>query len=325
MQNSQNPADDISAKLELLKQKFDSDGQSINTHLDGLFHSKYVNYWEYVHLDTLLTLQTPRTDFPDELIFITYHQITELYFKLILHEMMQLREKANIDGDYFYKKIFRINWFLGQLIESFDIIAVGMDQEQFVKFRAALSPASGFQSVQYRMIEIAATDFVNLVDKDVRDNYTDYTTIEEMFEDIYWKKGAIDTSTGKKSLTLRQFEEKYSRRLLRLANDNKARNLYAIYKRLPLEALNDSKIILAMKRFDTFVNINWPLAHYKYAVRYLHKPNEELPSTGGTNWQKYLPPRFQKRIFFPSLYSVQEIADWGKTWVETEVLQKLTK
>jgi tryptophan 2,3-dioxygenase len=325
MQNSQNPADEISAKIELLKQKFENEGQSINTHLDGMFHSKFVSYWEYVHLDTLLTLQTPRTDFPDELIFITYHQITELYFKLILHEMMQLREKENIDGEYFYKKIFRINWFLGQLIESFDIIAVGMDQEQFVKFRAALTPASGFQSVQYRMIEIAATDFINLVDKDVREHYTDYTTIEEMFEDIYWKKGAIENSTGKKSLTLRQFEEKYSRRLLRLANENKAKNLYAIYKRLPLEALNDPKIIMAMKRFDTFVNINWPLAHYKYAVRYLHKPNENVSSTGGTNWQKYLPPRFQKRIFFPSLYSNQETEDWGKAWVETEVLQKMTK
>jgi len=322
MQNSQNPSDEISAKLDLLKQKFESDGQSINTHLDGLFHSKYIDYWEYIHLDTLLTLQTPRTAFPDELIFITYHQITELYFKLILHELMQLREKENIDGEYFYKKIFRINWFLGQLIESFDIIAVGMDQDQFVKFRAALTPASGFQSVQYRMIEIAATDFINLVDKEVRDHYDDYTTIEEMFEDIYWKKGAIDTATGKKSLTLRQFEGKYSRRLLRLANENKTKNLYAIYKRLPLEALNDPKIILAMKRFDTYVNINWPLAHYKYAVRYLHKPNEDHSSTGGTNWQKYLPPRFQKRIFFPSLYSTQETDDWGKSWVETEVLQK---
>lgn len=325
MQNPTNSADNLSANLDLLKQKFDSDDQSINTHLEGLYHSKYVSYWEYVHLDTLLTLQTPKTDFPDELIFITYHQITELYFKLILHEMMQLRNKENIDGEYFHKKIFRINWFLGQLIESFDIIAVGMDQEQFVKFRAALSPASGFQSVQYRMIEIAATDFINLVDKDVRDNYTDYTTIEEMFEDIYWKKGAIETATGKKSLTLRQFEERYSRRLLRLANENKAKNLYAIYKRLPLESLNDPKMIMAMKRFDTYVNINWPLAHYKYAVRYLHKPNEEVSSTGGTNWQKYLPPRFQKRIFFPSLYSDEEIADWGKSWVETEVLQKQAK
>ncbi len=322
MQNSQNPEEELSAKLELLKKKFESDGQSINTHMDGLYHSRYINYWEYVHLDTLLTLQTPKTDFPDELIFITYHQITELYFKLILHEMMQLREKENLEGEFFHKKIFRINWFLGQLVESFDIIAVGMEQEQFVKFRAALTPASGFQSVQYRMIEIAATDFINLVDKDVRDNYTDYTTIEEMFEDIYWKKGAMDTTTGKKSLTLRQFEEKYSRRLLRLANENKNKNLYALYKRLPLEAQNDPKIILEMKRFDTSVNINWPLAHYKYAVRYLHKSFEDQASTGGTNWRKYLPPRFQKRIFYPSLYDHQEMEDWGKNWVETEVLQK---
>ena len=73
-----------SSVARLLKEKFDNDGQTINTHLDGLYHSKYVNYWEYVHLDTLLTLQTPKTDFPDELVFITYHQITELYFKLIL-------------------------------------------------------------------------------------------------------------------------------------------------------------------------------------------------------------------------------------------------
>jgi tryptophan 2,3-dioxygenase len=325
MQNAQNPEEEILVKLDLLKQKFDQDDQSISTHLDGLFHSRYVSYWDYVRLDTLLTLQTPRTDFPDELIFITYHQITELYFKLILHEMMQLREKEQIDGDYFYKKLFRMNWFLSQQIESFDIIAVGMEQEQFLKFRAAITPASGFQSVQYRMIEIASTDFINLVDKNTRDNYSDYTTIEEMFEDIYWKRGAVESETGKKSLTLRQFEEKYSRRLLRLANENKTKNLYAIFKRLPLDAQNDPKIVAAMKRFDTNININWSLAHYKYAVRYLHKPNEEVSSTGGTNWQKYLPPRFQKRIFFPSLYTQQEMNDWGKSWVETEVFQKNKK
>jgi tryptophan 2,3-dioxygenase len=319
--HSEHPQEDIHAKIEALKNRYENDGQSFSTHLDGAFHSKYINYWEYIHLDTLLTLQTPKTDFPDELIFITYHQITELYFKLILHEMGQLREREKVSGDLFYNKLYRMNWFLGRLIESFDIIAVGMDQNQFIKFRAALTPASGFQSVQYRMIEIASTDFINLVDKDCRSKYTDYTTVEEMFEDIYWKKGAIDVTTGQKSLTLRQFEEKYSRRLLRIANENKIKNLYAIYKRLPFEAQNDEKIIMAMKRYDTYVNINWPLAHYKYAVRYLLKDNDSVDSTGGTNWQKYLPPRFQKRIFFPSLYSDREIEDWGKTWVETEVLQ----
>ncbi|MCS6823854.1 MAG: tryptophan 2,3-dioxygenase family protein [Cytophagaceae bacterium] len=317
----QSPQEDLQAKIESLRKRYEEDGQSFATHLEGALHSRYINYWDYIHLDTLLTLQTPKTDFPDELIFITYHQITELYFKLILHEMGQLREANEVTGDFFYEKLYRMNWFLGRLIESFDIIAVGMDQNQFIKFRAALTPASGFQSVQYRLIEIASTDFINLVDKDCRNKYSDYATIEEMFEDIYWKKGAIDVATGKKSLTLRQFEEKYSRRLLRMANENKIKNLYAIYKRLPFEVQNDEKIILAMKRFDTYININWPLAHYKYAVRYLIKESNTVESTGGTNWQKYLPPRFQKRIFFPSLYSEQEINDWGKTWVETEVLQ----
>jgi tryptophan 2,3-dioxygenase len=54
-------------------------------------------------------------------------------------------------------------------------------------------------------------------------------------------------------------------------------------------------------------------------VRYLQKNPEDIAATGGTNWQKYLPPRFQKRIFYPELWSVQEQAEWGKGWVEKEV------
>ena len=75
------------------------------------------------------------------------------------------------------------------------------------------------------------------------------------------------------------------------------------------------------KRFDSFMNINWPLAHYKYAVKYLHKPNEEVDSTGGTNWQKYLPPRFQKTVFFPFLWSDEEVENWGKTAVQKAMVQ----
>jgi tryptophan 2,3-dioxygenase len=71
-----------------------------------------------------------------------------------------------------------------------------------------------------------------------------------------------------------------------------------------------------MKQNDVNVNINWPLAHYKSAVRYLNKDSADIAATGGTNWQKYLPPRFQKRIFYPELWSDQEIDEWGKAWVE---------
>ena len=64
------------------------------------------------------------------------------------------------------------------------------------------------------------------------------------------------------------------------------------------------------------VNVNWPLVHYKSAARYLGNDNSDVPATGGTNWQKYLPPRFQKRIFYPELWSKQETEEWGKAWVE---------
>ena len=67
------------------------------------------------------------------------------------------------------------------------------------------------------------------------------------------------------------------------------------------------------------VNVNWPLVHYKSAVRYLQAKEGDVPATGGTNWQKYLPPRFQKRIFYPELWSNEEMENWGKSWVENEV------
>lgn len=309
--------------LELLSEKFQADGQDLAVHLEGLLHSSYLKYWDYIHLDTLLSLQKPKTDHPDELIFITYHQITELYFKMVLHELAQLKEKENIQEEYFTRRVNRVNWYFEQLIESFDIISVGLDQDQFLKFRSALHPASGFQSVQYRMVEIASTDFINLVGKDSRDDFKeDYATIEEMFEEIYWRKGAIDSGTGKKTLTLRLFEEKYSATLIKMGYDYKSKNLWAAFKKLPFEAQKNELLLSAMKKFDTLVNINWPLAHYKYAVRYLHKAPEDVEATGGTNWRKYLPPRFQKRIFFPDLYTADEIENWGKSWVESEVLSK---
>jgi tryptophan 2,3-dioxygenase len=75
-----------------------------------------------------------------------------------------------------------------------------------------------------------------------------------------------------------------------------------------------------LKRFDVLVNINWPLAHYKSAVRYLNREPNEIKATGGTNWQKYLPPRFQKRIFYPQLWSLEETEEWGKAWVNDTLL-----
>ena len=72
---------EINKKLELLNEKYAALGQDLSSYLDGLFYAEVTTYWDYIELETLLSLQKPKTSFPDEKIFIIYHQITELYFK----------------------------------------------------------------------------------------------------------------------------------------------------------------------------------------------------------------------------------------------------
>ena len=56
--------------------------------------------------------------------------------------------------------------------------------------------------------------------------------------------------------------------------------------------------------------------HMGSAYRYLAKEKSAVDATGGTNWKAYLPPSFQQVVFFPSLYSKQELNNWGKQWVD---------
>ena len=312
-------------------------GQDMNAYLDGLLLSNYVPYWEYVHLDTLLTLQKPRTDFPDEKIFIMYHQITELYFNLCLHEFDQISRNGKIiepnghdagwneriSADYLKDRVRRINAYFEALTKSYDIMVMGMEKEQFLRFRMALLPASGFQSVQYRKIEICSTDLRNLVHVDHREAFKTHgdsdSELAEMFDQIYWKAGATEVPSGIKTLTLMQFENRYTEELLALAREYRTGNIWQKYLQLPEKDRSDEALIQGLKDLDANVNINWPLVHYKSAVRYLQLDPSDIAATGGTNWQKYLPPRFMKRIFFPALWSEEEKQDWGKAWVETNV------
>jgi tryptophan 2,3-dioxygenase len=326
----------IAEKIKLLEEKYASMGQDINSYLEGLLLSNYLTYWDYTEVETLLTLQRPRTDYPDEVIFIMYHQITELYFKLALHELEQIANNGKkispsgrdegwndaLDATFFAERVTRVNRYFEALTKSFEIMIDGMEKEQFLRYRMALLPASGFQSAQYRMIEICSADFINLVDKDVRSNYEGKkASIEEMFNHIYWNKGATELATGKKTLTLEQFEKKYAKKFIALAKEYESTNVWKKYLSLPESARKDERVINAMKLLDVNVNINWPLVHYKSAVRYLQQKEGDVPATGGTNWQKYLPPRFQKRVFYPELWSKAELEEWGKGWVDANIFR----
>lgn len=301
--------------IKKLSEKYSIMGQDMNSYLEGLLHTEYLTYWDYIHLDTLMTLQNPRTQFPDEQIFITYHQITELYFRLILLELEQISALETVSKEGILKHLKRVTAYYKNLTYSFDVMVNGMDPHQFLKFRMALLPASGFQSAQYRMIEMLCTDMELMVPEEHRKAFTGKESIAEMYPHIYWKYGNIELKSGKKTLTLTMFEDKYDKRLLELIETHKSNNLRQQFHKLSSEAQADTTLRDHLRQLDIQANVFWPLSHYKSAVRYLHKDLEDIKATGGTNWQKYLPPRFQRVIFFPELWTEQEKEEWGKGWV----------
>jgi len=298
-------------QLKKLQAKYNVMGQDLSSYLDGLLYSDYLTYWDYIHLETLLSLQTPETSFPDEKVFIMYHQITELYFRMTLLELEQISNRVNIDSTFFIARLTRIIRYFQNLVSSFDIMVEGMEKDQFLKFRMALLPASGFQSAQYRLIEIASTDMINLVSVDERVDLKGYE-LSGMLEKLYWRSGATELSSGKKTLTLQQFESKYMADFHEAGLKYKDKNLLQIYYKNFSGCDQKDEIIEKLRTYDALANIHWRFSHLKSAGHYLHKNQEDIKATGGTNWQKYLPSRLQKVMFFPELWSEQEKAEWGK-------------
>jgi tryptophan 2,3-dioxygenase len=220
---------DVLDKIELLQEKFKASGQDLSSYLEGLLYADYMTYWDYINLDILLSLQQPRTSFKDEKIFIIYHQITELYFKLIIWELEQIAEKNPIDVAFFKARMERVNMYFDQLISSFAVMWKGMEREQFLKFRMSLLPSSGFQSAQYRVIEILACDVQQLLFIDIRAKMQNELNVDILFDNLYWQHGAVELATGNKTLTLKTFEKKYGKRLKEFIANYKDSNIWRKY------------------------------------------------------------------------------------------------
>ncbi|GAL66425.1 tryptophan 2,3-dioxygenase family protein [Jejuia pallidilutea] len=293
-----------------LKAKYESIDQDLEVHLEGLLHSKPINYWDYIQTDVLLNLQKPRTDFPDEMVFIMYHQISELLFKMILTEIKQVAEN-NFCVAEFAEKIMRVSRYFDVLTSSFSIMKDGMSIEQYNQFRTALTPASGFQSAQYRMVEFASTELINLIDKRFRDKVSKDICCNNAFEQLYWQAAGKDYKTGKKTYTLSAFEERYKEEFIRFSKYYEDKNLWSKYKALPKKDRAHKPLVKAMRHYDFTVNVKWVMAHYNTANHYLNIGGKTAEATGGSEWVKYMHPKYQKRIFFPDLWTTQEIQAWG--------------
>ena len=298
--------------VERIEEKFTAIDQNYETHLEGLVWAKPITYWDYIQPDALLNLQVQRTTLPDEMVFIMYHQINELLFKMILWEAEQVTTNNNLTAPFFAEKLNRISRYFDMLSSSFSIMQEGMEVEQYLKFRNTLTPASGFQSAQYRLIEFASTDTINLIDYRFRATIDRNTPIEHAYEHLYWHAAGKDHATGKKSTLIRLFEEKYKAEFLRKMEEYNTTNLYAKFKSLPDEVKADKALIEAMRHYDYTVNVSWVMAHYNAAAKYLQPQGEVVEATGGSDWRKYMHPRYQRRIFFPDLWSAQELEDWGR-------------
>lgn len=115
-----------------------------------------MSYGDYLRLDKILTAQAPLSDAHDEMLFIVQHQASEIWMRLVIHELMSVCEHiAKDDLAPSFKMLSRVSRILDQLNSAWDVLRT-MTPSEYTTFREALGMSSGFQSFQYRAIEFLA-------------------------------------------------------------------------------------------------------------------------------------------------------------------------
>ena len=164
---------------------------------------------------------------------------------------------------------------------------------------------------QHRKIEFASTELINLIDPRFRETIDRNTPFENAFEHLYWQAAGKDYKTAKKSPLLTSFEKRYKEEFITFMKVYNSKNLWSRYKELSESDQRSKVLVKAMRHYDYTVNITWVMGHFNAAKHYILSSSGDGSATGGSNWQKYMHPKYQKRIFFPELWSAIEIETWG--------------
>jgi tryptophan 2,3-dioxygenase len=123
------------------------------THGAKLDFGTDMSYGDYLHLDVVLGAQQPRSGAHDEMLFIVQHQVSELWMKLLLHELEAAIGAVAADQlQRAFKMLARVSKIMEQLVHAWDVLAT-MTPPEYSAMRPSLASSSGFQSWQYRMIE----------------------------------------------------------------------------------------------------------------------------------------------------------------------------
>ncbi len=126
-----------------------------SSHSDGakLDFAGAMSYGDYLHLDEVLGAQKPRSGDHNEMLFIVQHQASELWMKLMIHELAAARDQVRRDElQPAFKMLARVARIMAQLNQSWDVLST-LTPADYSSFRSSLGNSSGFQSFQYRMVE----------------------------------------------------------------------------------------------------------------------------------------------------------------------------
>lgn len=152
-----------------------------------------MTYGEYLHLDQLLNAQGGVSGHHDETLFIIIHQVSELWMKLILHELTSAIDHiGNDDLQPAFKQLARVSKIQSQIIQGWDVLAT-MTPAEYMEFRGDLGNASGFQSYQYRMIEFA----LGYKTQHVLKIYEKDETLHKTLLEAFGKPGLYDAAIQK--------------------------------------------------------------------------------------------------------------------------------
>jgi tryptophan 2,3-dioxygenase len=135
------------------EQSMDKQSKSAEWHGAKMDFKESMSYGDYLGLDQILTAQHPLSPNHNELLFIIQHQTSELWIKLMLHELQAVRRQIqNKDLPPAFKMLARVARIMDQLVHAWDVLAT-MTPPEYTAIRPYLGASSGFQSFQYRELE----------------------------------------------------------------------------------------------------------------------------------------------------------------------------
>jgi len=255
-----------------------------------------LTYANYLKLGELLTLQQPRSVPPehDEMLFIVVHQVYELWFKLLLHELEKIKRDFSANDLYAAVHTFkRVRTVMKTLVGQLDILET-MTPMSFTSFRDRLETASGFQSIQFRELEFALgykrADTLRYCPADSpRRGELERRLSESSVVDHFYAFLAHQGATIPPALTAREPEA------ATVANEQVQEDLLRLYKEQPKLAI----LFELMTDFDEGLQ-EWRYRHIKLVERTIGSKQ----GTGGSPGVAFLKQSLFKPVF-PDLWAIR--------------------